>query len=282
MNIRSLHNGEQDACLDLWDVAFAETSRVHFEKYFQEPGWHLDDTVVCEEAGQLVSAVHIVRRVVETREGRRSMAGVSNVGTHPEFRGGGRSTACLTELLRRMEADPTLDFSLLGTGIPGFYARLGWAPWKQQAWEGGNPFLEKPLPAGQARPATAQDLPQIVAWHTAHHQNQPLSVVRDEAYWRSWMGWSPEGYLVSSEGYAHVRDAQGVRIIVARTEGFPWHEAFGEAERVRICLPLTESAVRPLLLNPVSSLWGGMMIRTLHNKPLPDLTNSVYNDGDGF
>jgi len=281
MIIRSLREGEEEACLDLWDVGFTHTPRTYFERYFTDPHWRYDDTVVCEEDGRLVSAVHLVRRGVETREGRRTMAGVANVATHPDFRGGGRSTACLTELIARMEADSSLDFSLLGTGIPDFYARLGWVPWRFRAWEGGNPFLGRP-DAPEVRAATAEDLAQIQAWHAEHTRNQPLAVVREPAYWHAWMHWTPEGMLVSETGYAHVRDVPEARIVVVRTEGFPWPSAFGTAERVRLCLPLTEEQAQTLLIEPTEKLWGGMMIRPLQNKPLPDLTHATYYDGDGF
>jgi predicted N-acetyltransferase YhbS len=282
MIIRSLIDGEQDACLDLWDVAFEGAPRAYFERYFQDPHWHLQDTVVCEEEGRLVSAVHVVRRVVETRQGRRNMAGIANVSTHPDFRGGGRSTACLTETIARMGADPTLDFSLLGTGIPDFYARLGWKPWKLCTWEGGNPLLETQSVQGQSRPATPLDLPQIAAWHEAQNRNQPLAVVRDIDYWQHWMHWTPEDYLVCEKGYARVQEDKGVRVVLACTEGFPWQEAFGTAPRVRLCLPLSEEMARKLLVDPIPAFGGGWMIGTLQNKDLPDLTDACYYDGDGF
>lgn len=283
MILRSLRAGEQDACLDLWDCAFTNTPRDYFERYFTDLNWRLDDTVVCEEDGKLVSAVHVVRRTVETRTGHKSMAGIANVGTLPEFRSGGRSTACLTETIQRMEADSTLDFSLLGTGIPDYYARLGWVPWKLRYWEGENPFLGKAPCTESVRPAVEEDLDRIVAWHTEHHRNLPIAVVRDQDYWRNWMHWTPSGYLVGESGYARVRETPQARIVVARTEGFPWQAAFGTtSERVRLCLPITEAQATGLLNNATSAPWGGLMIRTLRDQPLPDLTDADYLDGDGF
>ena len=284
MTIRSLQIGEQDACLDLWDAAFAKTPRAFFEKYFKEPTWTPADTVVCEEDGRLVSAVHVVRRVVETREGRKNMAGIANVGTHPDYRGGGRSTACLSETIARMEADPNLDFSLLGTGIPDFYARLGWTPWKLTTWEGGNPFLGRAYVRWESRSATEADLPNIAAWHEAHNINRPLSVVRSEPYWRDWLAWTPENYLIGESGYAVAKDADdGVRVVSTCTEGFPWHEAIGlTATRVRLRLPISEEEAQALLIDPTPTLGGGWMISANQGKPLPELTDAYFYDADGF
>ena len=186
MTIRGLRDGEQDECLDLWAAAFPETGRDYFVKYFHGDAlWRPDDTIVCEEGGRLVSAVSIVRRAIGRGPLRLNMAGIANVGTLPEHRGSGYSTACLKRAQAYMEAD-NFDFSLLGTGIAAYYARLGW--------------VTTPLPAYRAvipegvifdtdgvRPAVAADLPAIHFLYTESNAERPLAVARDESYWRGWL-----------------------------------------------------------------------------------------------
>ena len=53
------------------------------------------------------------------------MGGIANVATLPEFRGKGYSTACLKQTIAVMEGD-AMDFSLLFTGINGYYERQGY------------------------------------------------------------------------------------------------------------------------------------------------------------
>jgi predicted N-acetyltransferase YhbS len=282
MVIRSLQNGEQDACLDLWDAAFKDTPRSYFEKYFKDPTWKPEDTVVCEESGRLVSAVHVVRRIVETREGRKNMAGIANVGTDPSFRGHGFSTRCLEEVHRRLDADPGLDFGLLGTGIHDYYARLGWQRWEFSGWEAPNPFLgweyEYENVGLYARPATENDLPQIMRWYSVMtHFIKPIAVVRDEVYWRNWLNWKPDGYLVTEKGYARVRTEDGVPTVTEIGGEFPLYEAMGTvAPKIRFYgpSPMPEGAT------PLPIPW--WMVRPLQGKPLPDLEGGYFYDADGF
>lgn len=277
MTIRSLNDGEQDACLDLWDRAFQGTPRVFFEKYFKDTAWTPQDTVVCEEDGKLVSAVQTVRRVVETREGRKHMAGIANVGTDPEHRGKGLSTACLEETNRRLNADSWFDFGLLGTGIHDFYARVGWQRWEFNGWEAPNPYLGAQFFTWHSRQAKAEDLPAIQVWYEQTNANQPITVVRDEAYWKQWLNWKPDEYLVTSDGYARVRQRDGVPVVVELGGNFPLHEAMGTAApTVRVFLPgVTLKDGTPL---PVR----GWMTLTVQGKPLPDLTDAIFYDTDGF
>jgi predicted N-acetyltransferase YhbS len=295
MVIRSLHSGEQDACLDLWDAAFDDTPRSYFEKYFKEPTWTLEDTVVCEESGRLVSAVHVVRRVVETREGRRNMAGIANVGTDPSFRGGGRSTACLQETHRRLDADPWFDFGLLGTGIHDYYARLGWQRWEFYGWEGAYKYAEwEFLPSDWLREATLEDLPKIQALYEAENRNHPLSVVRDDTYWQSWLGLKKSKKNALGEwkftqygnAYARTRQVKGdsdeiIAEILEVGGAPPLHGVFIQS-KARLLYPLSREKAAELLEDPQPYPISCWMVRPLRGKPLPDLTGGYFYDADGF
>lgn len=219
MTIRSLREGEQGACLDLWDAGFEDAPRSYFEKYFRDPEWRLEDTVVCEVERRIVSVVHFVRRTVETLDGPRRMAGLANVTTHPGFRGRGYNTACLGESLARQEKDEALDLSLLGTGIHDYYARFGWVRWEYAGLKGMARFIS--VPPGSIRPAMETDLPAITVLYTAYNQRRPYAVHRTEDYWRYWGHWRPESAWVTERdgvvvGYALARrreDGIGIREI---------------------------------------------------------------------
>jgi predicted N-acetyltransferase YhbS len=295
MTIRSLKDGEQDACLDLWDLAFDDTPRAYFEKYFKEPTWQLNDTVVCEEDGKLVSAVHVVRRIVETRKGRRNMAGIANVGTDPAYRGGGRSTACLEETHRRLEADPWFDFGLLGTGIHDYYARLGWQRWEFQGWQGVCKHTNRDvLSSGSLRPATIEDFPRIQRLYENQNQNQPIAVVRDEAYWLDWLGLrktkkSLEDFRCTEEGDAYARTRTGggetgkvVQEILEIGGNLPLHEMLVVTGHVFLLYPLTREQAAEVLEDPQPYPIPWWMVRPVQGKPLPDLAGGYFYEADGF
>lgn len=186
MEIRELRESEQEECLDLWAAAFPRTGRDYFIKYFRgDVNWRPGDTIVCEEDGRLVSAVSIVRRNVSRGALRMSMAGIANVGTLPEARGKGHSTACLRRAIAYMEAED-FDFSLLGTGIPDYYARLGWIRTPLPAYQATIP-TDAPRSDEGARSVTAADLPAVAALYSVCNAGRPLAVERPEGYWKGWL-----------------------------------------------------------------------------------------------
>jgi hypothetical protein len=153
------------------------------------------------------------------------MAGIANVATLPDYRGHGFASQLLRDLHAVMDAED-FAFGLLFTGIHDFYARLGWE--------------RLPLPLYQATPAPVDlggwrfrvaepdDLPRLQRWYDAFYADHPLTVARDDAYWRIWTRWDdptwrakfylaedpagvPRGYL-ALETY-HGRDEQGNRIV---------------------------------------------------------------------
>jgi predicted N-acetyltransferase YhbS len=222
---RALRPEEQAECLDLWARVFSP-SHDYFERYFRDPHWQPDYTRVCVVDGRLVAAVQVVRRPVRLTNGATLwMAGIANVATLPEYRGHGYASQLLRDLHAVMDAED-FAFGLLFTGIHDFYARLGWE--------------RLPLPLYQATPvpvdlggwrfrvADPDDMPRLQRWYDAFYADHPLTVARDDAYWRIWTRWddptwrakfylaedpagTPRGYL-ALETY-HGNDTQGNRIV---------------------------------------------------------------------
>ncbi len=187
--VRSIDPDEREECLALWCTAFPHTSRAYFERYFYgdtEYDPHYTRVGVLE--GRLVSCVQIVRRVVTVGEARLTAACIANVSTLPQFTGRGYNRACLESALNVISKD-TFDFSILGTGIPNYYAKFGWAQVGLPVISGQLRDVAMP-PDTKLRQARFSDVEQMMAAYTLTYQRVPLSVVRSRSYWRGWLEFS--------------------------------------------------------------------------------------------
>lgn len=190
---RAIREEEREVCLDLWCTIFPGAGRDYFRRYFYgDVEWLPYYTQVAVLDGKLVSSVQICKRVVACGDFQLTMGGIANVATLPEHRGNGYNTECLRRAVNIMEAD-AMDFSLLGTGINAFYERVGFATMPHDSLYGPihADFTPRPT-AVVVRPATAADLPAIHAIYADYNRQRPYTVQRTEAYWRDWVGVSPE------------------------------------------------------------------------------------------
>lgn len=215
--VRAIREEEREECLDLWCAVWpGENSRNRFRRYFYgDVEWLPYYTQVGVLGSKLVSAVQICKRAVACGDLRLTMGGIANVATLPEYRGHGYNTACLERAIAVMEAD-AMDFSRLGTGINGYYARLGFAtlPWPQLQGIIRPGFTPRPT-AYTLRPATVEDLPALREIYAAYNRLRPIAVQRSDAYWRDWLQdfWrlrNPNNLLVAIEG-------------TGRVSGYIWH-----------------------------------------------------------
>jgi hypothetical protein len=153
------------------------------------------------------------------------MAGIANVATLPEYRGRGYASHLLQDLHRVMDGED-FGFGLLFTGIHDFYGRLGWERLPLPL------YRATPIPVDisgwRFRTAETDDLPSVQRWHDAFYADHPLTVQRDDAYWRVWTRWddpswrnkfyiaedsggSARGYIVLETYYNN--DDDGNRIV---------------------------------------------------------------------
>jgi len=211
--IRSLREDERAACLDLWCTVWpGENSPAYFRRYFYgDIDWLPYYTQIAEIDGQIVSAVHICRRVVACGDLKLTMGGIANVATAPAFRGKGYSTACLRRAIAVMEAD-ALDFSLLFTGINAFYAREGFVDWPRERRRGAirTDFTPRPTTL-QVRHTTDADIEAIQQIYAAYNRTRPIAVQRSGAYWRAWIGFAPAG-----SGWHPVKAVGGYKLVLFR------------------------------------------------------------------
>lgn len=288
---RALEPHEQPACLQLWTQVFSPGAD-YFVRYFEEPLWKPEYTRVCEVDGRLVSAVQIVRRAVRLNGQAVPMAGIANVATLPEYRGRGFSTQLMRDAQRVMDAEDFL-FGLLFTGIHDFYARLGWERVPFPLWSATPQPLA--LDGWRFRTAEPDDLPRVQVWYAQSYADHPLSVVRDDAYWRIWTRWddpnwrrafyiaedslTARGYVVLETHHRTLPDGtrrvstisvQEVGAAPNDTEAFQKLIGFAiqmavsaEAEAIRFFLPRSdvERWVRPFLPDVAPQPMGSAMVR---------------------
>jgi len=179
--------------------------------------------IAAVEGGQVVSALKIFRRPVSYRGRQYEMAGIGNVGTDPQYQGRGFATRLLREAIRYMENE-RFDFSILYTGSPGFYARLGWQGISQTRYELTRWSWSADLGSWQVRGMEQGDLPTVGALYDSRVRPFGVAVVRNEEYWRSWvmdfaMGDPARQALVAVRSgqvlaYALVRHRSGVCSVI--------------------------------------------------------------------
>lgn len=234
VEIRAIREEERDECVQLWCAVWGgEANRPYFSKYFYgDVEWLPYYTIVAKEDGKLVSAVHICKRTVPCGDYRLTMGGIANVATLPDHRGKGYNTQCLQKAVEVMEAD-AMDFSLLFTGINGYYARLGYETLPGTLYSGKirADFAPSPSPY-TVRPTNLEDVPAVFALYEQYNAQRPLSVQRTPAYWRDWCKVSatsiPEGITVAM-------DASGRVVGYLRRGHFTSAAAYSEEElEVRI------------------------------------------------
>jgi predicted acetyltransferase len=194
LEVRAIRPEEREEAIQLWCAVWGgESSRPYFSRYFYgDVEWLPYYTLVAVEEGRLVSAVQICKRIVPCGEYRLTMGGIANVVTLPEFRGKGYNSACLEKAVAVMEAD-AMDFSLLFTGINAYYARLGYSNISTNLMSGRIRAGFSPSQSSYTfRSALPKDISALFAIYSAYNATRPIAVVRNEAYWRDWIGISAE------------------------------------------------------------------------------------------
>jgi len=128
---RPVEKHEQGQALDLWYSVFGADNPGCFEHDFTieaSPNYQEGDTIGAWYDGQLVSAVHIRRILLQSGDDdmKYLCGGISNVATLPKYRNQGFSRHLLRLAIERMEQSGEFDLSMLGTGRYNHYYVLGW------------------------------------------------------------------------------------------------------------------------------------------------------------
>lgn len=89
----------------------------------------------------IASVVRIADRPVRYGTATLRLAGIGAVSTHPDFQGHGLASRVLEDAARSMR-ERGFSLGMLFTGIPAFYARLGWAPMAEPGFRVDLPMAD--------------------------------------------------------------------------------------------------------------------------------------------
>jgi GNAT superfamily N-acetyltransferase len=217
-----------------------------------DPGGGAENWIVTWEGTRPVSALRLFYREVTSPAGTFPIAGIGNVGTDPERSGRGLASLVMEAAHERLRREG-IGTVVLVTDIPGFYARLGYAPVPQAeiagARAGGQPVSgwgseALPVPAVSFLPPEAPAAVQ--AAHRELASQVPGRVVRTPEYWSRWI----QAFKVQTQQPDALR-AEGTYLIGRREEGGATYrilEAGGsEAELARLAVRAAGTAVRFVL-----------------------------------
>ena len=127
MRTEDLARAESAAIRALLEAAFGESEED--ERFTDEDWQHAVGGVhvVADIDGRIVAHASVVERRIHVG-GRPLRTGyVEAVGTAPELQGTGLGTLVMHDVGAHI--DEHFELGVLGTGLHGFYARLGWQTW---------------------------------------------------------------------------------------------------------------------------------------------------------
>lgn len=177
---RTMREDERPGFLALMDTAFADTDTSHFARYLDEdPCLGTADTLVAVDGGRLVSAVQIFTRTIRLGGEGVLLGGIGSVATHPSYEGRGQATELLRRAIVEMHGRG-MALSLLFTGRPSFYERLGWMSIPHSL------LVVRARRAGGERVGRAfgsADLPEVKRLYQLYSGARPGVTLRDDTYW---------------------------------------------------------------------------------------------------
>ncbi len=220
IDYRLIHAKEVPALLDLWGQGSEEYRAYQAARFASDPAACDHTYVAIMPDGTILSTIHylVTRRWDATRQ-VRLVGEVDSVGTRPEARRQGHAQQLLRLVLTALVREGC-DWSLLNSTEMGrpLYERHGWRCFPER-WRLGtvvgerqhtaNTYVVRPFdprhePDGWARIATVD---------IAFNQNRPLAVVRDVAYWQTYVAlrisnWMTTEGLMIFAAFCATDDAQ--------------------------------------------------------------------------
>ena len=114
--------------LALQHAAFPGTPEFATQRWYHTPLSPDELWFFGREGGRMVCSVRVVHRTISIGAATFRVAGIANVGSHPDVRGSGAGKAAMQAVGEYIARAAALDFGVLFTGAPidGFYRKLGW------------------------------------------------------------------------------------------------------------------------------------------------------------
>ncbi len=204
--IRPVTPQERDELIRFWMPHFS-CSYECLERPMRLPWYSDHHCLIIRDDEGVISAAVCERRTYEWLGRSVACGAVGEVATAERGRGRGLASMILRRHIEAMESDGT-EFSLLMTGVPELYSKLGWE-------HISLPRLRVRLvpsadwPDALELPATP--IPEEVKRLYRDCPRRPLHFPRPEIYWQAYAGWSWENdrpnarmLLLPGEAYAAV------------------------------------------------------------------------------
>jgi predicted acetyltransferase len=182
---RVILDSEHDQCLEMLDRAFEWLPNGYFAHYLSGDPWYKNDYCrVYSVDGRIVSSVNICRREVRVGSSTLILGGIGNVGTDPDCRGKGYSSEVLRDCVKVMDEEE-MDFSLLYTGIHGFYHRIGWRLLPIPFLSGKLKHTDVRTSDYTVRPYAENDAASLLRIYDAFSSPIIQTAIRTVEYWQT-------------------------------------------------------------------------------------------------
>ncbi|EYF07587.1 GNAT family N-acetyltransferase [Chondromyces apiculatus] len=127
--------------------------------------------------------------------------GIGAVFTREDARDRGHAATLVREILREATAEGLSAAWLHSEIDPAYYTRLGFLPLPGLAHRAATEDLPEGAPLG-LRPATADDIPRLLAWYEAGYDHGWLRPARSPALWRYFAFRNPTpAFILEDQGH---------------------------------------------------------------------------------
>jgi predicted acetyltransferase len=200
--IRSARRADLPAVYELVDACFPFAQPELFVRQTEsDSSYRFWQTRLIEVDGRIVSHVRIFDRTMWVRGVRMRAGGIGSVATHADYRKHGLASVLLKDAIAQMERRG-YHLSFLFTGIPHFYARLGWRVVRMPYYATSAREVAA-LSGGRGvrvRPFTPADIPTLARIYDRTSGGHTGAIARSKRYWRDHLTWAdddPDGFLVA-------------------------------------------------------------------------------------
>jgi len=184
MQIRALREDEIEQSIEHVSFVFGKPGHLRFRHHMTDDSTFApEQSRVCVADGRIVSYVRVSDRPIHIGFAVVRMGGVGAVTTHPDYRGRGYSTTLLWDAVRYME-HASYDLSMLFTGIPRHYARVGWAPFPEHSFRlvaAEPPSLDAPYTVRDFD--ERRDLDAVIDIYNRYNEQRSGAMARSRQHW---------------------------------------------------------------------------------------------------
>ncbi|MBM4085292.1 MAG: GNAT family N-acetyltransferase [Planctomycetes bacterium] len=169
-----------------------------------DPGYQPHQTRVFVADDRIVTVLQVFSRPMRVGHDVRKVGCIGNVATLPDYRGRGHATRLLEDAIAYMEREG-YDLSMLFTGVPPLYEKLGWKAMPQSIVSFRiREDVDLPYDSDGRIGDWERDLAGVMRVYDEFNRGRTGTVVRTDDCWRAQLRWlreeDPAGFLVAERG----------------------------------------------------------------------------------